>query len=146
MSDKTGILVRYATHQDMDFWSTSDAHISPEELKWKIKRQMAYIVEIDGTPAGLLRYSLFWDSIPFCNMLFIAPEFQQKGAGRQLMIHWEQDMLSRGFDMVMTSTQVDETAQHFYRRLGYSDCGGLIMNLPGYEQPMEMFMAKKLDK
>ena len=46
--------------------------------------------------------------------------------------------------MVLTSTLVDETAPHFYRKNGYKDCGSLVMDIPGYEQPMEMFMCKAL--
>ena len=38
--------------------------------------------------------------------------------------------------------QVDEDAQHFYRKLGYKDCGGFVVDVPGYEQPMEMIMIK----
>lgn len=44
--------------------------------------------------------------------------------------------------MLLTSTQVDEQAQHFYRKIGYKECGGFIVNIPGYEQPMEIFMSK----
>ena len=58
------------------------------------------------------------------------------------MEYWEKDMKSQGYGMLLTSTQVDEGAQHFYRKMGYRDCGGLIVNIPGYEQPMEMFMSK----
>ena len=50
----------------------------------------------------------------------------------------------QGYGVVLTSTQVDETAQHFYRKNGYKDCGSLVMNIPDYEQPMEMFMSKSL--
>ena len=39
---------------------------------------------------------------------------------------------------------VDEDSQHFYRKLGYKDCGCLVLNIPGFEQPLEMFMAKAL--
>lgn len=46
--------------------------------------------------------------------------------------------------MVMISTQVYEEAQHFYRKLRYKDCGGFTVDIPGYEQPMEMFMIKSL--
>ncbi|WP_312107147.1 hypothetical protein [Lachnoclostridium sp.] len=46
--------------------------------------------------------------------------------------------------MIMTSTQVDESSQHFYRKLGYKDCGCLVLDIPGFEQPLEMFMAKAL--
>ena len=49
-----------------------------------------------------------------------------------------------GCAMVMTSTQVDEEAQHFYRKLGYRDSGGFIVDIPGCEQPMEMIMIKAL--
>ena len=60
------------------------------------------------------------------------------------MLHWEEDMRALGYRAVMTSTQVNEDAQHFYRKLGYVDTGCLILNIPGYEQPMEMFMIKSL--
>ena len=53
-------------------------------------------------------------------------------------------MKQQGYGMVLTSTQVDESAQHFYRKLGFQDCGGIVMNLSGYEQPMEMFLCKAL--
>ena len=53
-------------------------------------------------------------------------------------------MKSKGYGMVMISTQEDENAQHFYRKLGYKDCGGFILDIPGYEQPMELFMSKKI--
>lgn len=54
-----------------------------------------------------------------------------------LMERWEQDMRMQGYGMVLTSTQVDEDARHFYRKFGYKDCGGLTVDVPGYEQPME---------
>ena len=46
--------------------------------------------------------------------------------------------------MVLTSTQVDEDAQHFYRKLGYKDCGGFVIDVTGFQQPMEMFMIKAI--
>ena len=54
-------------------------------------------------------------------------------------------MKKQGYGMVLVSTQVDEEAQHFYRKLGYKDCGGFTIDIPGYEQPMEMFMSKALE-
>jgi len=40
-----------------------------------------------------------------------------------------------GYVAVMTSTNSDEQAQHFYRKLGYKDCGCLILDIPRMEQP-----------
>ena len=75
-------------------------------------------------------------------MLFIDWKCQRKGFGKILMEYWEEDMKSKGYDMVLTSTQVDEEAQHFYRKLGYKDCGGIIIDIPKHKQPMEMFLVK----
>ena len=77
-------------------------------------------------------------------MLFVDWNAQKKGYGRKLMEHWESDMKSKGYGMVMVSTQVDESAQHFYRKIGYKDCGGFTVDIPGFEQPMEMFLSKGL--
>ncbi|MBO4746850.1 MAG: hypothetical protein J5607_02140 [Clostridiales bacterium] len=60
------------------------------------------------------------------------------------MNKWEYDMRNQGYEMVMTSTQEDEEAQHFYRKIGYKDCGGFTVDIPGYEQPMELIMMKDL--
>ena len=77
-------------------------------------------------------------------MIFIDNRFRGMGYGKQLMDYWEQDMKSQGYGMLMTSTQVNEDAQHFYRRLGYKDSGGFVIDIPGYEQPMEMIMIKAI--
>ncbi len=49
-------------------------------------------------------------------------------------------MKQKGFNMVMTSTQADEGAQHFYRKLGYQDAGCLLLDT----QPLEIFLTKPL--
>ena len=95
-------------------------------------------------PGGLLRYNLFWDNTPFCTMLLTDWNNQKKGYEKELLEYWKTDMKSQGYDFVFTSTQVDETAQHFYRKLRYKDCGGLIIDIPNYEQPMEMFLIKAI--
>ena len=138
------VSIRYVSASDKDFWYTLDRHLPETEFLNKVRDNQGYILLEDGKPAGLLRYNLFWDNTPFCTMLFVDWKSQKKGYGRKLMEHWEQDMKSKGFDMLLTSTQVDEEAQHFYRKLGYKDCGSLVLNVSGHEQPMEMFMVKAL--
>ena len=138
------VSIRYVSASDKDFWYTLDRHLPETEFLNKVRDKQGYILLEDGKPCGLLRYNLFWDNTPFCTMLFVDWKSQKKGYGRKLMEHWEQDMKSKGFDMLLTSTQVDEEAQHFYRKLGYKDCGSLVLNISGHEQPMEMFMVKAL--
>ena len=53
-------------------------------------------------------------------------------------------MRAAGHGMAMTSTQADETAQNFYRRLGWRDAGGFVVDVPGYEQPFELILTKDI--
>lgn len=134
--------IRYVQAEDRVFWYDLDRHLPQQELEEKIRNKRGYVLLEDGTPVGLLRYNLFWDNTPFCTMLFVDWNHQGRGYGRMLMERWEHDMKTQGYGMLLTSTQVDENAQHFYRKLGYKDCGGFVVDIPKYEQPMELFLVK----
>ena len=134
--------IRYVQQEDKAFWYSLDRHLPEAEFESKVSGKRGYVLLEDDVPIGLLRYNLFWDNTPFCTMLFVHWDHQKKGCGRMLMDHWEQDMKAQGYGMLLTSTQVDEEAQHFYRKLGYKDCGGFVPDVPGYEQPMELFLVK----
>ncbi len=134
--------IRYVQPEDKEFWYGFDKHLPEKEFENKVHNKQGYVLIDNNEPVGLLRYNLFWDNTPFCTMLFIKGNCHGKGFGRKLMEYWEADMKLQGYGMIMTSTQVDEEAQHFYRKLGYKDCGGFVVDIPGFEQPMEMFMIK----
>ena len=142
--DCSDVSVRYATAADEDFWFLLDRHLSKDEYAHKVQDHMGYVLARKGLPIAILRYSLFWDSIPFCTLLYVRREEQRKGYGSLLTKHWEKDMKSKQYGLVMTSTQEDEEAQHFYRAIGYKDCGELNLPFPGYEQPTELIMGKAL--
>ena len=134
--------IRYAELEDKPEWYKLDRHLPESGFEEKVRNRHGYVL-LDGERIiGVLRYNLFWDNTPFCTLLFIDEKYRNRGCGKLLMEHWESDMKSQGYGMLMTSTQVDEDAQHFYRKLGYKDCGGFVVDVPGYEQPMEMIMIK----
>ena len=136
--------IRYVQLQDKAFWYSLDKHLPEAEFANKVRDKKGYVLFDNKKPIGLLRYNLFWDNTPFCTMLFIDWCAQGKGYGKALMEYWENDMKAQGYGMLLTSTQVDENAQHFYRKLGYKDCGGFVIDIPEYAQPMEMFMIKAI--
>ncbi len=134
----------YVQSADREFWFSLDRHLPEREFENKILNKQGYVLLENNKAVGLLRYNLFWDNTPFCTMLFVDENYRGKGFGRKLVEFWEADMKKQGFGMLLTSTQVDENAQHFYRKLGYKDCGGLVIDIPRYAQPMELFMIKAI--
>ena len=136
--------MQYAEQKDMEVWRELDRHISDNELRLKIAGRRAYLLRRNGVPIGVLRYNLFWDSIPFLTLLYLEPDSRAKGYGKAAMAQWEAEMRSMGYPCVMTSTQSDETAQRFYRKLGYKDAGCLLLTVPPLAQPAELFLVKPL--
>ena len=134
--------IRHVELQDKAGWYLLDRHLPEAGFDEKVRNKQGYVL-LDGDKiAGVLRYNLFGDNTPFCTLLYIDEKFRGRGLGKQLMEYWENDMKAQGYGMLITSTQVNEDAQHFYRKLGFKDCGGFIIDVPGYEQPMEMMMIK----
>ena len=74
------------------------------------------------------------------NMLYLLDNERGKGNGSRLVIFWENEMKQKNYEFVLTSTQSNEEAQFFYRKIGYVDSGALL--LPN--EPLEIFLYKKL--
>ena len=135
------IKIRFATSQDYDYLVHNDRHIKPEVVEKKIEDAEIIVVLDNEQNIGWLRFNYFWDQIPFMNMLWIEEDYRRKGIGTRLVNFWEIEMQQRDNNQVMTSTLSDETAQHFYRKLQYQDCGSLM--LPG--EALEIFFLKSLN-
>ena len=135
------IEIRFATSQDYDYLVHNDRQIKPEVVKKKIEDADIIVVLDNEQNIGWLRFNYFWDEIPFMNMLWIEEDYRRKGIGTRLVNFWETEISQRDKNQVMTSTLSDETAQHFYRKLEYQDCGSLL--LP--DEALEIFFLKSLN-
>ena len=140
MKHNKNIKIRHIQDSDKEFWFSLDKHFSETEFEKKVRDKQGYVLFVDDLPIGILRFNLFWDNTPFCTLLYISEKYQRNGYGKRLMDFWEIEMLSLGYDWILVSTQSDEDAQHFYRALGYEDCG----SLSAPDQPMELFLSKHL--
>jgi len=136
--------IRHADVHDKPFFVNERENLPESEFDSKIRDKRCYVICDDVKIIGAMRYNLIFDFIPFLCILYIDGEYQRRGFGTRAMRHWEDEMRSRGHKMIMVSTQVNEEGQHFYRRLGYKDMGAIVMDIPPYLQPMEMFMGKAL--
>ena len=136
------VKIRPALAEDLDYWFSLDKHLKRQMFLNKLNLNECYIIENLNKKVGIMRYNFFWDETPFLNLIFISQENQRKGIGTQALSLWAQNMKESGYDFVMTSTMSNENAQHFYRKLGYKDCGCLVIK----SEPMEILLCKQLTK
>jgi ribosomal protein S18 acetylase RimI-like enzyme len=138
--EEKDINIRYAVSNDYLWLIEHEKYISEKILKNKIEDMEIYVVENNGKIIGWLRYNLFWDNIPFMNMLYFIKEYRKMGIGTKLLKYWENEMKQKGYKNVLTTTLSNEEAQHFYRKMGYKEIGGLKY----LDEPYEIIFQKIL--
>ncbi|MDE7280052.1 MAG: GNAT family N-acetyltransferase, partial [Oscillospiraceae bacterium] len=99
------IIVRPARPEDLEVLSKADRHVSREKMEKLVSDGFVLIAEHGKDFAGWLRYGLFWDEIPFMNMLFVLEEYRGNGVGTALARELERLAAEKGHSAVMTSTQ-----------------------------------------
>jgi Acetyltransferases len=136
--------IKIVTNNDKEFVMSIDKHINDTGYNNLVYTKSGYVIWEKNQRTGIIVHCILWDNIPFMNFLFIKEEYRNKGLAKQAIIIWENEMKNQGYKMTLISTQVDEGAQHLYRKLGYIDCGGLVFNNTPFDQPMEIFFRKVL--
>lgn len=136
--------IKVITSNDKEFVMGIDKHINDTGYNNLVYTKSGYVIWEGNHRIGIIVHCILWDNIPFMNFLFIKEQYRNKGFARQAITSWEHEMKNQGYKMTLISTQVDEGAQHLYRKLGYIDCGGLVFNNTPFDQPMEMFFRKVL--
>jgi ribosomal protein S18 acetylase RimI-like enzyme len=134
------IIVRYGEITDYYFIRKYEKYITNEILKNKIENKEVYVVQENENLIGWLRYNLFWDNVPFMNKIYILEKHRNKGIGKRLVKYWEGSMKRKGYKYTLTSTQSNEEAQHFYRKIGYTEIGGLKY----LDDPYEIIFCKEI--
>jgi GNAT superfamily N-acetyltransferase len=133
--------IRMANPDDNRQLTQLDRHIAEAELRSIISQGRVLIAEDQNGLVGWMRWNLFWDSIPFITMLYFLESFRGLGYGTQIVQYWEGLMKGQQYQWLMTSTQSNESGQHFWRKMGYQDCGGF---LPPFGEILEIVMLKQV--
>lgn len=134
------VSTRVAGNADLAFLAAVDVHLTPARLAQVVESGRVMIADESGAPVACLRWGLFWDEIPFMNLLWVVESARGQGVGTALVQAWEKERLTEGHQTVLTSTLASERAQHLYRRLGYVDSGSLL--LP--DEPTELILRRAL--
>lgn len=133
--------IRPAVAEDKEQILNYDRHIHPDRLGACISGGLVDVLWDGKKIAGILRYNLFWQSIPFLDLIYIDDACRGQGWGSKMMAEWEKTMKAMGYDHVMLSTQEDETAKFFYEKIGYRRIGAF---LPPDQEADEIMYLKEL--
>ena len=88
--------IQPALPEDWGAWRELDRHVCRAGFLAAVRRSMAWWVLEEGQPVGVLRYQLFWEQIPFLNLLFLKASARRQGHGRAAMALWEAEMSRAG--------------------------------------------------
>ena len=119
-----------------------DRHIHHNKVEECIHNGLVDVLCDGEEVVGVLRYNLFWQSIPFLDLIFIDEAYRGQGWGSKMMVKWEESMKAMEYPYVMLSTQEDETAKYFYEKLGYHRIGAF---LPPEQDADEIMYLKMLE-
>lgn len=84
-------MIKYANIDELNMLSKFDQHINKEILQELIEQKRVLVIYENDMFIGWLRYNLFWDNIPFMNMLYLLDGKRGKGYGTQLIKFWENE-------------------------------------------------------
>ena len=134
------IEIRTAVDHDIDQIIKLEHLISLDLLKEKVKNMEVLVCLKDDIIIGVLRFGWLWDIFPFINYLWIIEKYRKQVIGKQLVDHLIYLTKNKNNNAVFTSTQADEEAQHFWRKIGFEDSGGFTFK----KEPFELIMIKYL--
>ena len=149
------MIIELAQNKDKQKIAKLDRHIPSQRLGECIGNGQVYVLKDDSIKnggqnhclkdpvVGVLRYSLFWQTIPFLDLIYIDEAYRNHGFGTQMMSKWENLLKLQGYQYAMTSTQADEEAWKFYEKLGYRKTGGFF---PPEQEAEEWIYVKRLEE
>jgi len=83
------MIVSYARLDDKDWLIEAD---HPMQIDWIVRclnNNEYLIAKKDNKPLGFIRFSYFWGSIPYMDMIRVNEENRGKGIGKMVFQFWE---------------------------------------------------------
>jgi len=139
-----GVKVRHATLTDLPSCKLLDHSAIESAIRYAIEHQAVVVAECDGNIIGYLRLEFLWSRIPYIGLVWVVESHRDQGVGRSLLSFVETDLRTKGHQMLISSSQVDEPApRDWHRSVGFVECGVLDgINKGGTG---EVFFRKELD-
>ena len=120
---KERVMVRIAAPGDLDFIK-QNSRLPRERLLQKIQQDEILILRVNDEPVGHLWFGFLWSTIPFIDLIYIKQDYQKRGLSRVLLGFLEAYLEESGYDVLYSSSQMDEPEpQAWHRHVGFEECG-----------------------
>lgn len=94
-----------------------------------LEHETVFVAEVEGAPAGYVALSSAGEAVRI-EQLFVSPEHEAEGVGRQLLEHAEGFAISvRAGLLQVVVAATDRRAQEFYRGRGFVPAGDDLLEL-----------------
>ena len=94
-----------------------------------LERETVFVAEVDGEPAGYVAVRRV-DLAVRVEQLFVSPEHEAEGVGRQLLEHAEGYAISEGaLTLQVVVSDADRRATDFYRGRGFVPAGEDLLEI-----------------
>lgn len=118
------VIVRFAGPEVLEWCVVEDVHVTEQVIRHKIINDEIIIAELDGQPIGYLRIEYLWSNIPYIGVIFVIDDYRNEGIGGKILTFLEDYLRSRGYDVLYSSSQVNEPeAQAWHRSVGFVESG-----------------------
>jgi len=94
-----------------------------------LERETVFVADLEGAPAGYVALDRAGDAVRV-DQLFVSPEHEGEGIGRQLLEYAEGFAISeRALSLQVVVASVDRRASTFYRGRGFVEAGPDLLEL-----------------
>ena len=116
------ITVQLAGLDDLEL--ISHKQLSQDKVLEKIRQGEIFLLMINDQPAGSLWVGFLWDFVPFIDLIYINDAYQKRGLSHILLGSVEDHLREQGYDVLYSSSQMDEPLpQAWHRHVGFTECG-----------------------
>lgn len=140
--------IRFAKVEDFETVRKFDPHseyIPSARIKNKLNQNEIIISIKDNNIIGILKFSYFWATRPYIDLIWISPEYRGQKLGSKMLSFLEEFLINEGHSILHSSFEEgEEKAFNWHKSNGFIKCGfNSALNLP-HENVKEIFLYKPL--
>jgi ribosomal protein S18 acetylase RimI-like enzyme len=120
------VRVRLAMHADLPWCRRVDPRTPVCVLRRSVREDEVLVAEVRGLRVGYLRLEWLWARKPFLAWIYVTSGYRRRGVGEALLTALEEQLIARGFTLLVSSAQDDAPgAIAWHRSVGFRRCGTL---------------------